>query len=179
LQVVNLTVVFGVLLPGYESLPRIIAVPHPYSNRIPNRGLRSGFSTECMYRTLRTSLRDLALLALLIACTPSHVHAQTMVGQEQDAAPDAKLQNGVEKLAKIQQSIELKRSATRDLKERLKQLEDSADRQELEQKIERIKNEIAGLQLSFEQIALGGVDLSILTDITQIIAPIPGTGASA
>ena len=87
-----------------------------------------------------------------------------MVGQEQDAAPDAKLQNGVEKLAKIQQSIELKRSATRDLKERLKQLEDSADRQELEQKIERIKNEIAGLQLSFEQIALGGVDLSILTD---------------
>jgi len=139
-------------------------VPHPYSTRIPNRGLRSGFSTAFMFRTLRTSLRDLALLALLIACTPSHVHAQTMVGQEQDAAPDAKLQNGVEKLAKIQQSIELKRSATRDLKERLKQLEDSADRQELEQKIERIKNEIAGLQLSFEQIALGGVDLSILTD---------------
>lgn len=76
---------FGVLLPAYEALPRINAVSHPYLNRIPKRGLRSGFSTAFMFRTLRTSLRVIALLALLIAGTPSHVHVQTMVVREHDS----------------------------------------------------------------------------------------------
>lgn len=117
-----------------------------------------------MYYALRTSSRDFALLVLLFACMPFHLHAQTIAGQEQGTAIDAPLQSAVENLASIQQSIELKQSAVRDLKKQLKKLEDPSDKQELEQKIERIKTEMKGLQLSFEHIVLGGVAPSILTD---------------
>lgn len=117
-----------------------------------------------MFRTLLSLSRNLALLALLFACVPCHAYAQATVGKEQGAGTNAKLPNGVENLANIHQSIEFKRRTVRELRERMKQLEDTSDRQELEQKIERIKNEITSLQVSFEHIALGGVNLSILTD---------------
>ena len=76
-------------------------------------------STEIMFRELSTSFRNISLLILLIACAPSQGHAQTMVSQEQAAGFDAKLQNAVENLSNIQQSIELKRSTVRELREQL------------------------------------------------------------
>ena len=120
--------------------------------------------TEFMFCALKNSTRNLVLLALLFACAPLRIDAQTVAHQEQGTATEAPSPGTIENLVNIQQSIELKRSAIRDIKKQLKTLEDTADRQELEQKIERIKNEIAGLQASFEQIVLGGVNLSILTD---------------
>ena len=117
-----------------------------------------------MYCALKNSSKNLVLLALLFACTPFCIDAQTVSGLEQATAIEAPLPSAIEKLVSIQQSIELKRNAIRDIKTQLKKLEDTADRLELEQKIERVKNEIAGLQVSFEQIVLGGVNLSILSD---------------
>ena len=119
---------------------------------------------EIMFYALRTSSRDLTLIALLFACVPFHLHAQTIAGQEQGAAIEAPVQSAVESLVSIQQSIELKRSTVRELRKQLKNLDDTSDRHELEKKIERIKNEIMSLQLSFEHIVLGGANLSILTD---------------
>jgi len=123
-----------------------------------------GTLTEIMNCALKKSSKNLVLLALLFACTPFRIDAQTVVGQEQGTATEAPSPGAIDNLVNIQQSIELKRSAVRDIKQQLKTLEDTADRQEFEQKIERIKNDIAGLQVSFEQIVLGGVNLSILTD---------------
>ena len=120
--------------------------------------------TEIMYCALKNSSKNLVLLSLLFACTPFRIDAQTVSGLEQATAIEAPLPSAIENLVSIQQSIELKRNAVRDIKKQLKKLEDTADRLELEQKIERVKNEIAGLQVSFEQIVLGGVNLSILSD---------------
>ena len=117
-----------------------------------------------MFRTLTTSLRHIVLLTLLIAGAPCHVYAQDTVDQEPGAATDAKLESAVENLAGIQQSIELKRGSIRELREQLKLVEDASERQEFEQKIERIKGEITNLQQSFEHIALGGVSQSILVE---------------
>ncbi len=114
--------------------------------------------------TLRTSLRNLAFLALLIACVVSQADTQIAVGEEQGAGIDAKLQIAVENLERIQQTIELKQDAVRELRTQLKQVEDTTDKQELEQKIERIKKEISNLQLSFEHITLNGVNRSLLTE---------------
>jgi small-conductance mechanosensitive channel len=119
---------------------------------------------EIMVCALKNSTRNLVLLALLFACAPFRIDAQTVADQEQGTATEAPSPGAIENLVNIQQSIDLKRSAVRDIKKQLKTLEDTADRQEFEQKIERIKNEIAGLQVSFEQIVLGGINLSILTD---------------
>ena len=124
-------------------------------------------STETGFCTRSASLMKLGLFVLLVACAPSHIHAQSQDGQVPSTAVDAKAQNAVENLANIQKSIELKRITVRELREQLKQPEDISDKQELEQKIERIKNEISGLQQSFEHIVLGGINLSILTDLPE------------
>jgi len=121
-------------------------------------------SIKFIYRLPGSSFRYLALFVLLITYAASNAHAQTTESSEPVAGINAKLQNGLENLASIQQSIELKRNTIRDFREQLKQLKDPSDQQELEQKIVRIKSEISNLQLSFEHIALGGVSQSIFTD---------------
>ncbi len=119
------------------------------------------FSTNIMLRTPISLLKP-ALLALLMVCAPAQLYAQTAAGQEQGNGMVVKPPGAIENLASIQQSIESKRSAIRELREQLKQVEDRSERQEFEQKIERTKNEIAGLQQAFEHIALGGINISIL-----------------
>ena len=139
----------------------------PFAGRVPCSDPDDVFPTKMIFRTLTTSLRHIVLLTLLIAGASCHVYAQATVGQEQGTATDVKLQNAVENLASIQQSIELKRSAIRELREQLKQLEDASERQEVEQKIERIKSDISSLQQSFEHIVLGGISPSILTEQSE------------
>jgi hypothetical protein len=104
------------------------------------------------------------LLALLLACAPYHAYAQNAENQKQGPATDTKLQIAVENLASIQKSIELKRSVVRELKAQLEPLADLSERLEVEQKIERVKTEISSLQEAFAHIALGGINLSSLTD---------------
>jgi len=112
----------------------------------------------------RTVIFAPCLLALLLACAPYHAHAQNAENQKQGPVTDTKLQIAVENLASIQNSIDLKRSTVRKLKAQLEQLTDTSERLEVEQKIERVKNDISSLQESFEHIVLGGINLSSLTD---------------
>ena len=107
----------------------------------------------------------LALLVLLAAVLlPCQTPAQPQENHVQGVATDVRLQTAAENLASIQRSVEAKRNTLRELREKLKSLEDVTERQEVEQKIERIRNEIAELQQSFEHIALGNINLSVLAD---------------
>lgn len=115
----------------------------------------------------RTASRYLGPLALLVVYVPFHTSAQPVVAQKQDAAIEAKSPGIIENLVSIQQSIELKQNTIRKLNDQLKKPVDTSDKQEIEQKIERIKNEILNLRQSFEHIVLGGINLSSLTDQTQ------------
>lgn len=120
--------------------------------------------TEIMLRAAAAALWKRPLLVLLLLCMPFPVPAQSTADQVQNAAVDAKPQNAIENLANIQQSIVVKRTTVRELREQLKQQEDPSEKQALEQKIERVNKEITGLQLAFEHIALGGINQSILAD---------------
>ncbi|MGB5442847.1 MAG: hypothetical protein WBN57_09490, partial [Gammaproteobacteria bacterium] len=100
----------------------------------------------------------------MIACAPALLPAQPAGEPGPGNGAPLKQQGAIENLANIQQSIEAKRSVIRDLRVQLKRIEDSSERQEYEQKIERSRNDILGLQQSFEHIALGGINLSILDD---------------
>jgi hypothetical protein len=115
-------------------------------------------------RRLSVNLVSLVLLVLLIASPVSLLGAENLAGEASEDGVDAKLQSAIENLTSIQQSIELKRNAIRELREQLKQLEETSDKQEIEQKIERVKSDIINLQQSFDHITLNGVNLSVLAD---------------
>ena len=103
-------------------------------------------------------------LALLVVFAPSQSVAQDSGVVETDNGINVRSQNAVENLTSIQQSLESKRTAARILREQMKRLEDVAEKQELEQKLERIYRDIANLQLDFDNIALGNPNLSLLAD---------------
>lgn len=122
------------------------------------------FLTELVFRKTTATCKSLPLLALLLVVTPPPLAAQTTAEPLASSETAVQTQNAVENLTNVQESIELKRSTIRELREQLKLLEDPSEKQELEQRIDRIKNEITGLQRSFEHIALGGIDQSIFTE---------------
>jgi hypothetical protein len=117
-----------------------------------------------MSRTLITMFRHLALPAVLLACIPCHVIAQEQAILAEGNGANTRQHTAVENLGDIQQSLELKRKTVRELREQLKLLDDATEKQALEQKIARINKDIANLQLAFEHIALGGLNLSVLAD---------------
>ncbi|MGD2113335.1 MAG: hypothetical protein PVI50_08110, partial [Gammaproteobacteria bacterium] len=108
--------------------------------------------------------RLLALLLLLAALLPPPAPAQTDADPTRAATAAARSQAALDKLVTIQQSLEARRATVRELREQLKAPADSTERQELEQEVEQLKGEIAELQQSFEHIALGGINLSVLSD---------------
>ena len=111
--------------------------------------------------------RSLASIFLLISITVVHGIALAETQQSLESASEVKLQTTVENLANIQKSIEAKQGLIRELRERLKKPEDASEKQELEQKIASIKSDISGLQVSFEHLALGGINRSILDDLPE------------
>lgn len=123
-------------------------------------------STEIIDRAPGTPIwnRALILLALIVVCAPCQLVAQGTEGLTEDNATKAWSQNAVENLANIQQSLETKQTIARELRKQLKQLADVSEKQTLEQKLERINKDMTNLQLDFEHIALGGLNLSVLTD---------------
>ena len=131
---------------------------------ITGSNLHTMFKSKFIAFIAATSCKNLALLSLLIACAFSPGHAQAAPPQEQEITPETKLQNTVENLINIQKSIESKQDQVGVLREKLKKPEDTSEKQELEQSIARIKFDIKGLQVSFEHIALGGINRSILNE---------------
>ena len=107
------------------------------------------------------------LLILLIAGTASAEGEPSKVVKVDNAQPAIKLENSVDSLAILQQSIAAKREQLYELNEALKQKTDPAEKLETEQKITRISNEITSLQKSFEHIALGGINQSVLADLPE------------
>lgn len=122
------------------------------------------FTAKLILRTATVLSRCLAIAGLLIICAFSPTHADTAAGEEQETVPETKLQTTVANLAGIQTSIELKQSQLRELKDAQRKTSDSSEKQEVEQKIIRIKDDITGLQASFEHIVLGGINRSILNE---------------
>ena len=112
----------------------------------------------------RTLLRNLALVSLLLVNTASFAELQPAEDKGKEAESAMKLENSVDSLAILQQSITMKRDSVRELNDQLKQMKDPSERLETEQKIGRIRNEISSLQKSFEHIALGGINQTILAD---------------
>ena len=109
----------------------------------------------------------LAVFSLLICAALSSAYVQGEPSQLAEPATEQKLQSRVENLASIQESIEARQLQLRQLREKLKQPEDASEKQEIEQKIAKIKLDINGLQTSFEQVALGGINRSILNDLPE------------
>jgi chromosome segregation ATPase len=122
------------------------------------------FKSKFFTHTAAATAKKLAVLSLLITCMlfAGHVHAD--LPQEQAVAADTKLLNTVDSLAIIQKSIEAKQEQVRELREKLKKPEDPSEKQEIEQKIARTKLDITSLQVSFEHLALGGINRSILNE---------------
>lgn len=108
--------------------------------------------------------RNLSVLTLLISCLLLQTHALAEVSQQQEIASEVKVQNSFENLANIQRSIGLKQEQVDALREKLKKPEDASEKQDIEEKIARIKNDISSLQTSFEHIVLGGINRSILNE---------------
>jgi hypothetical protein len=119
---------------------------------------------EFLCRISGVLLRTLALVSLLTASNASFAEQQPAEDKGKQAESAIKLENSVDSLAILQQSIEFKQEAARKLTEQLKQITEPAERLEAEQKIGRIRNEISSLQKSFEHIALGGINQSVLAD---------------
>ncbi len=91
---------------------------------------------------------------------PSYAEAPAETTPEQDARVEVTVEN----LSSIQQSIDANRKTVRELRDQLKQLEDTAERIEIEQKIERLNKDISNLKQAFNHIALNGVSASALTE---------------
>lgn len=106
----------------------------------------------------------LPVLLLLTLLLPCQAPAQAPAEQPPVSAADSKLQAAVDNMTTIQQSIEAKRNSIRELREQARAIEETTERQELEQQIERTRTEIGELQRSFEQIALGGINMSVLAE---------------
>ena len=115
-------------------------------------------------RAPRIFTRGLTLLVLLTVFAHCGAVTQGTAGPEKNIETSTRPQNAVENLANIQQSLELKRKTVRELRTQVKQQEDLSEQLDLEQKIDRINKEITSLQLAFEHIALGGLDMATLTD---------------
>jgi hypothetical protein len=127
------------------------------------------------YNSYRTLVRAIPLLKSLIFLTLSVICSLSYGATETTSAPstpeitsEVKNQGAIESLASIQNAIDQKRNTISELKEQVKKLDDAAEKQEIEIKIGRLKNEISGLQQSFEHIALGGVNQSILTEQPEV-----------
>ena len=111
-------------------------------------------------------IRHLAILGLLAAVLFPVVHAQDAPLVD-SGTTNGRPASAVENLTGIQQSIDIKRSVILELRSKLKNVEDKTEREELEQKINRARSEVNNLEQSFEQILLGGLNLSILTDVPE------------
>lgn len=125
-------------------------------------------TTKFTFHLIDAVRKWLTITPLLLTCalSPAHADTNTQVptSTEQISATEAKLLASVENLVNIQKSIELKLEQVRELREKLKKPEDDTEKQELEKRITRIRDDITSLQSSFEHITLGGINRSILNE---------------
>ena len=138
------------------------------TRRVPGNfrrcGFRLTFIAENIFSTSGALLRILALFALLGTATTAVADEQPADREANKVETAIKLETPVDSLTILQQSIAKKRDSVRELNEQLQQKMDPSERLEIEQKIGRVTNEVLSLQRSFEHIALGGINQSVLAD---------------
>lgn len=143
-------------------------------------------TTKFIFRSATVSLTGLAFAALLLACLFSPAHAENATSEPTEAAAEVKLQTTLTNLESLQKSIAQKQKQLRELKDTLAKAKDASEKQEVEQKIGRVKDDINDLQASFEHITLGGINRAILNEqpdkpinwqeeLEQIIRPLLST----
>ena len=101
----------------------------------------------------------IAVICLLVLQTTA-VRAQEQIPEPVSEAQTQILQVR-EQLQDIQKSIQEKRSLIEQMRKQLNKETDESERRDLEWRIEREETDINNLRQSFEDIALGGVDLSV------------------
>lgn len=119
-------------------------------------GLLPGRPAACLARA--------AFVILVAFSTLAVAESQPIETSNKENGATVRMESPVDSLLVIQKSIDSKRANVREASEQLKKLTDPAEKLEAEQKIGRIRNEIASLQRSFDHIALGGVNLSMLAE---------------
>jgi hypothetical protein len=134
------------------------AVPDIRSDHVRHLDCRYPHPAVTTPDRITIMLRNLTILALLCVCAPAFAEPETEAVKPPDVLAESIVQSAVENLTVLQQSIDLKRSALRELQKKLKKTEDAAEKQEIEQQITYTRTDITNLQLSFDHIALGGVD---------------------
>ena len=111
------------------------------------------------------------ILLILAACLPLIMISAPAPAQEAAPPPateaELKLRQARQQLAEIQASLVEKRAQINEMRKQLESETDSVELEDLKKKIEREEADFSNLRRSFENIALGGVDLSGFTPEKQ------------
>lgn len=108
---------------------------------------------------MNRALPIIAVICPLVLLTiPGHAQEQI---PEPAPAPQTQLQQTRQQLQDIQKSIQDKRTLVEQMRKELKKETDEGERRELEWRIEREETDVGNMRQSFEDLALGGVDLSV------------------
>jgi len=108
----------------------------------------------------RQTLLIIAVICPLVLLT-SPGHALEQIAEPVSGTQTHQLQQTRQQLQEIQNSIQEKRASIELLRRQLKQEKGDAERRDLEWQIEREETDISNLRRSFENIAIGGVELSV------------------
>ena len=108
----------------------------------------------------RQTLLIIAVICPLVLLT-SPGHALEQITEPVSGTQTHHLQQPRQQLQEIQNSIQEKRASIELLRRQLKQEKGDAERRDLEWQIEREETDISNLRRSFENIAIGGVELSV------------------
>ncbi|MEE4378098.1 MAG: hypothetical protein V2J55_11395 [Candidatus Competibacteraceae bacterium] len=101
----------------------------------------------------------------VLAKDPAPVESPTEPAAiEETAAQSPELQQAIDRLTDIHQSLSDKRPNLDELKQQVNKAREDERKQELQEDLTDLQNKIQQLNSSFERIAIGGIDLSIFSD---------------
>lgn len=107
------------------------------------------------------------LLLLMLVMPLGHTQQPPAPADQTAAEEQTRLQENRAQLQEIQQSIRGKRAQLEKLRRQLAATTDESQKQELQQQIDQQSAALDKLRQTFENIALGGVDLSVFDDQAQ------------
>ncbi len=113
-------------------------------------------------------IRYFLLLLVLLPCLPTPLLAQAPTPGAAETAREARLENTRQQLQELQQSLSTNRARMELLRQELQQAaaaDDDEQRELIEAQLEQLDAQRRSLRATFENIALGGVDLGIFSDL--------------
>ncbi len=113
-------------------------------------------------------IRYFLLLLVLLPCLPTPLLAQAPTPGAAETAREARLEDTRQQLQELQQSLSTNRARMELLRQELQQAaaaDDDEQRELIEAQLEQLDAQRRSLRATFENIALGGVDLGIFSDL--------------